>query len=50
MPRTWANGDAFDRAVTDFSEAYAEQNLRDFEVFNAAIDDGRIPRAPPEAP
>ena len=44
------NGDAFDRAVTDFSEAYAEQNLRDFNAFVAAIDDGRLPCAEPETP
>ncbi len=43
-------GEAFDRAVTDFSEAYAEQNLRDFEAFNAGIDDGRLPCADPETP
>ena len=44
------SGDAFDRTITDFSEAYAEQNLRDYNAFVAAIDDGRIPCAPPEAP
>ena len=43
-------GDAFDRAITDFSEAYAEQNLRDFTAFVAAIDDGRIECAEPESP
>jgi uncharacterized protein (DUF2252 family) len=42
-------GDAFDRAITDFSEAYAEQNLRDFTAFVAAIDDGRIECAAPES-
>jgi len=44
------NGDAFDRAVTDFSEAYAEPHLRDFNAFVAAIDDGRLPCAEPETP
>jgi uncharacterized protein (DUF2252 family) len=42
-------GDAFDRAVTEFSEAYAEQNLRDFNEFVAAIDDGRLVCAEPES-
>jgi uncharacterized protein (DUF2252 family) len=41
-------GDSFDRAITDFSEAYAEQNLRDYNEFIAAIDDGRLPCAEPE--
>lgn len=41
-------GEVFDRVVTDFSEAYAAQNLRDFEAFVAAIDDGRLPCAEPE--
>jgi uncharacterized protein (DUF2252 family) len=43
-------GDVFDRAITDFSEAYAEQNLRDFTAFVAAIDDGRLECAEPESP
>lgn len=43
-------GDAFDRAITEFSEVYAEQNLRDFEAFVAAIEDGRLPCAEPETP
>jgi uncharacterized protein (DUF2252 family) len=42
-------GDSFDRAITDFSEAYAEQNLRDFNEFVAAIDDGRLWCAEPES-
>jgi uncharacterized protein (DUF2252 family) len=41
-------GDAFDRAVTDFSEAYARQNSRDFTAFVDAIDDGRLECAPSE--
>jgi uncharacterized protein (DUF2252 family) len=34
--------DAFDRAVAQFSMAYAEQNERDYQLFLKAIDDGRI--------
>ena len=41
-------GDAFDKAITDFSEAYAAQNLRDFNEFVAAIDSGRLACADPE--
>jgi uncharacterized protein (DUF2252 family) len=35
-------GDAFDRAIADFSAAYADQNERDFEAFSAAVESGRI--------
>jgi uncharacterized protein (DUF2252 family) len=35
-------GDNLDRAIADFSVAYADQNERDFDSFRAAIDDGRI--------
>ncbi len=34
--------DRFDRAVADFSEAYAEQNQRDFERLAEAVESGRI--------
>jgi uncharacterized protein (DUF2252 family) len=34
--------DAFDRAIADFSIAYADQNERDFEAFTAAVDSGRL--------
>ncbi len=34
--------DTFDRAITAFSEAYADQNERDFEALQAAAADGRI--------
>ncbi len=34
--------DTFDGAVADFSEAYADQNERDYAAFKAAIADGRI--------
>ncbi len=33
-------GDAFDRAIADFSAAYADQNERDYEAFAAAIELG----------
>jgi uncharacterized protein (DUF2252 family) len=35
-------GDAFDRALADFSSAYADQNERDFEAFTAAVNSGRL--------
>jgi uncharacterized protein (DUF2252 family) len=35
-------GDAFDRAITDFSERYAEQNERDYDEFVTAIKSGRL--------
>jgi uncharacterized protein (DUF2252 family) len=34
--------DRFDRAVADFSEAYADQNQRDFERLVEAVESGRI--------
>jgi uncharacterized protein (DUF2252 family) len=34
--------DTFDRAITSFAEAYADQNQRDFEALQAAAADGRI--------
>jgi hypothetical protein len=43
------NEDAFDRPITDFSKAYAEQSLRDFTAFVGTIDDGRLPCAEPES-
>ena len=36
------NGDSFDRALADFSAAYADQNERDYKAFTAAIDSGRL--------
>jgi uncharacterized protein (DUF2252 family) len=36
------NGDAFDRAITEFATAYADQNDRDFEAAPAAVKDGRL--------
>jgi uncharacterized protein (DUF2252 family) len=35
-------GDAFDRAIANFSEAYADQNERDHAALLAAIDAGRL--------
>ena len=35
-------GDTFDRAVADFSVAYADQNERDYATFAAAVDSGRL--------
>ena len=34
--------DAFDRALTDFSERYADQNEQDFEAFVGAVRSGRL--------
>jgi uncharacterized protein (DUF2252 family) len=36
------NSDAFDRAITDFSEAYADQNQRDYDALAQAVKSGRI--------
>jgi uncharacterized protein (DUF2252 family) len=36
------SGDAFDRAIAEFSEAYADQNARDHEALTAAAAQGRI--------
>src|SRR6266536_2578847 len=35
-------GDAFDRAVADFSYRYADQNERDYDAFKAAVSSGRL--------
>ena len=35
-------GDAFDKAITDFSERYADQNERDYQQFVKAIRSGRL--------
>jgi uncharacterized protein (DUF2252 family) len=37
------SGGAFDRAMVEFAEAYADQNERDYAAFAAAIEAGRIP-------
>jgi len=36
------NGDVFDRAILTFSEAYAEQNDRDYKTLVEAVDTGRV--------
>jgi len=35
-------GDAFARGIADFSEAYADQNERDYDAFTAAVNSGRL--------
>ena len=35
-------GDTFDRAIADFSAAYADQNERDYEAFTEAVNSGRL--------
>jgi hypothetical protein len=35
-------GDVFDNAVAEFSEAYADQNERDYDALVQAERDGRI--------
>jgi uncharacterized protein (DUF2252 family) len=35
-------GGAFDNAIADFSDRYADQNQRDYDIFVKAIADGRI--------
>ena len=34
--------DAFDRAITEFSVAYADQNERDYQALNEAVTSGRL--------
>ena len=36
------NGDSFDRAIVEFSKAYAEQNDRDYQALAAAVKSGRV--------
>jgi Uncharacterized protein conserved in bacteria (DUF2252) len=38
-------GEAFDRAVTEFAEAYADVNQRDYEALRRAVDEGRVAAA-----
>ena len=35
-------GTVFDRAIVEFSQAYAEQNERDYRALTAAVESGRI--------
>ncbi len=36
------DSDEFDKSITDFSERYADQNVRDYQEFVAAIKAGRL--------
>jgi uncharacterized protein (DUF2252 family) len=36
------NGDSFDRAILEFSDAYAQQNERDYKQLSAAVKAGKI--------
>jgi len=36
------SGDTFDRAITQFSESYADQNERDYDALVRAEREGRI--------
>jgi uncharacterized protein (DUF2252 family) len=36
------NGDSFDRAILEFSDAYAQQNERDYQALATAVKSGRI--------
>jgi uncharacterized protein (DUF2252 family) len=36
------NSDSFDRAIVEFSKAYADQNERDYQALNAAVNSGEI--------
>jgi uncharacterized protein (DUF2252 family) len=38
-------GDAFDRAMAGFAEAYADQNERDYAALKAAVGEGRLTAA-----
>jgi uncharacterized protein (DUF2252 family) len=35
-------GDAFDRAISEFAEAYADQNDADYKEFKASVDAGKM--------
>ena len=41
-PPYLGKGDAFDRAIADFSAAYADQNERDYEALVLAVKSGRL--------
>ena len=40
LPRRRAT--AFDQAIAEFSEAYADQNERDYQALQQAVESGRI--------
>jgi Uncharacterized protein conserved in bacteria (DUF2252) len=35
-------GNLFDRAIAEFSAAYADQNERDYQAFTEAVNSGRL--------
>ena len=37
-------GDVFDRAIVEFSRAYADQNDEDYAAMQRAVEDGRLVR------
>ena len=41
-PSYLGQGDTFDRAIAEFSAAYADQNERDYEAFANAVESGRL--------
>jgi hypothetical protein len=45
IPAYLGRGDAFDRALGAFAEAYADQNERDFDAFTEAVRTGRLTAA-----
>jgi predicted alpha/beta hydrolase len=38
--------DGFDRAISDFSFRYADQNERDYQAFTQAVESGRLRATP----
>jgi uncharacterized protein (DUF2252 family) len=40
------NADSFDRAIVEFSKAYADQNQRDYQALATAVKSGRITSEP----
>ncbi len=42
MAASLGKDDAFDRAITDFSERYADQNEQDYQAFVGAVRSGRL--------
>jgi hypothetical protein len=35
-------GPSFDRAIVEFSQAYSEQNDRDYQALGKAVESGRV--------
>jgi len=40
------NSDSFDRAIVDFSKAYADQNERDYQALTEAVNSGKVKAQP----